>query len=158
MAWLRRTAQILIQVEGSPSRVAAAFGLGVFIAFFPLLGIHTGLALLLAILFRLNRVAILVGAWINNPWTLAPMYSAGTLLGCVLLGVTPVSPTGIDWSLKGRAFYSALVETLQPLVWPFVVGNLVLGVVAGLIAFLLMRSILVRRPQSPEDYKAGASS
>ena len=83
--------------------LAAAFGLGVFIAFFPLLGIHTGMALVIAILLRLNRVAILVGCWINNPWTIAPMYSAGTLLGCALLGVAPGSPVAIDWSLKGRA-------------------------------------------------------
>ena len=147
MRWLRRMGQILLQVEDSPTRVAAAFGLGVFIAFFPLLGIHTGMALVIAILLRLNRVAILVGCWINNPWTIAPMYSAGTLLGCALLGVAPESPVAIDWSLKGRAFYSALVATLRPLVWPFVVGNLVLGVVAGLIAFLLLRSLLARRAQ-----------
>jgi len=158
MNWLRRTAQILFQVEESPSRVAAAFGLGLFIAFFPLLGIHTGLALLLAIVLRLNRVAILVGAWINNPWTIAPMYSAGTILGCVLLGVTPESPIDINWHLKGRAFYSALVATLRPLVWPFVVGNLVLGVVAGLVGFLLMRSLLVRRAASASGYSGGASS
>src|SRR5262252_2951138 len=145
MAFLRRTAQILLQVEGSPARVAAAFGLGVFIAFFPLLGIHTGLALLLAIVLRLNRVAILVGAWINNPWTLAPMYSAGTLLGCVLLGVTPESPIDVNWHLKGKAFYVALAHTLRPLVWPFVVGTL-----CGLVAFLLVRTILARRsPASP---------
>ncbi len=147
MRWLRRMGQILLQVEDSPTRVAAAFGLGVFIAFFPLLGIHTGMALVIAILLRLNRVAILVGCWINNPWTIAPMYSAGTLLGCALLGVAPGSPVAIDWSLKGRAFYSALVATLRPLVWPFVVGNLVLGVVAGLVAFLLLRSLLARRAQ-----------
>ena len=145
MRWLRRMGQILLQVEGSPTRVAAAFGVGVFIAFFPLLGIHTGMALVIAILLRLNRVAILVGCWINNPWTIAPMYSAGTLLGCALLGVAPTSPVAIDWHLKGRAFYSALAATLRPLVWPFVVGNLVLGLVAGLVAFLLLRTLLARR-------------
>ncbi len=42
MRWLRRTGQILLRVEDSPTRVAAAFALGVFIAFSPLLGIHTG--------------------------------------------------------------------------------------------------------------------
>jgi uncharacterized protein (DUF2062 family) len=146
MSWLGRKAEILRHVEGSPSRVAAAFGIGVFIAFFPLLGIHTGLAIGIALLFRLNKVAILAGAWINNPWTIAPMYSAGTLLGCALLGVTPLSSTGIDWGLKGRAFYSALAAQLQPLVWPFVVGNLMLGVVLGLVAFLALRQLLVRRP------------
>ena len=145
MRWIARTAQILRHIDGSPPRVAAAFGIGVFIAFFPILGIHTGLALGIALLFRLNKVAILVGAWTNNPWTIAPMYSAGTLVGCALLGIAPVSPAGVDWSLKGRAFYSALATTLEPLVWPFVVGNLVLGTLAGIVAFLLLRSLLARR-------------
>jgi uncharacterized protein (DUF2062 family) len=150
MRFVARTAQLLRHVEGSPSRVAAAFGIGVFIAFFPILGIHTGLALVVALLFRLNKVAILVGAWINNPWTLAPMYSAGTLLGCVLLGV-PLhkASDAIDWSLRGRAFYEGLASGLAPLVWPFVVGNLVLGAVAGVAAFLLLRSVLARRAPLP---------
>jgi len=145
MRWIARTAQILRHIDGSPSRVAAGFGIGVFIAFFPILGIHTGLALGIALLFRLNKVAILVGAWTNNPWTIAPMYSAGTLVGCALLGIAPVSPAGVDWSLKGRAFYSALATTLEPLVWPFVIGNLVLGAAAGVAAFFLLRSLLSRR-------------
>ena len=143
MRSVARAAQILRHVEGSPERVAAAFGIGVFIAFFPILGIHTGLALVIALALRLNKAAILVGAWTNNPWTIAPMYSAGTLVGCLLLRVPLVNPArSVDWSLKGRAFYSALATTLEPLVWPFVVGNLVLGVVAGAIAFLLLRSLL----------------
>ena len=149
MRWIARTAQILRHIDGSPPRVAAAFGIGVFIAFFPILGIHTGLALGIALLFRLNKVAILIGAWINNPWTIAPMYSAGTLVGCALLGIAPVSPAGVDWSLKGRAFYSALATTLEPLVWPFVIGNLALGAAAGVAAFVLLRSLLSRRRAAP---------
>jgi uncharacterized protein (DUF2062 family) len=150
MRWFSKKAQILRHVDDSPARVAAAFGIGVFLAFFPLLGLHTGLALGIALLFRLNKVAILVGAWLNNPWTIAPMYSAGTLLGCALLRVPLVSPAAsVDWSLKGRAFYEALATTLEPLVWPFVVGNLALGTAAGLAGFLLLRSVLSSRPSLP---------
>ena len=145
MRWIARSKQILQHVDGSPSRVAAAFGIGVFLAFSPLLGLHTALALAIALPFRLNKVAILIGAWINNPWTIAPIYSAGTLVGCALLGVPAVVPGNVDWSLKGRAFYTALATTLQPLVWPFVIGNVVLGVVAGLVAFVLLRAVLSRR-------------
>jgi uncharacterized protein len=130
--------------------VAAAFGIGVFLAFFPLLGLHTLLALGIALLFRFNRAAILLGAWINNPWTIAPIYSAGTLVGSALLGVPLVSPSAsLDWSLKGSAFYSALASTLQPLLWPFVIGNLVLGAAAGLVAFVLLRALLQRRGSRP---------
>ena len=145
MRWLRRTGQILIHVEDSPSRVALAFALGVFIAFFPILGIHTVLALVIALAFRLNKVAILFGAWINNPWTVAPMYAAGTLLGCVILGVSPSRLGGIDWSLSGRAFYGRLVEGFRPLLPPFLVGNLVLGVAAASVSFVALRWVLARR-------------
>jgi len=145
MGWLRRTGQVLLHVEDSPTRVAAAFALGVFIAFFPLLGIHTGLAIAIALAFRLNKVAILAGAWTNNPWTLTPMYTAGTLLGCFVLGVSPASLGGIDWSLHGRAFYASLVEGFRPLLMPFIVGNLVLGAGAAALTFLVLRSILARR-------------
>ena len=153
MRWLRRTGQILIHVEDSPSRVALAFSLGIFIAFSPILGIHTGLAIAIAIGFRLNKAAILVGAWTNNPWTIAPMYSAGTLLGCFVLGVSPASLGEIDWSLSGRAFYASLASGLRPLVLPFVVGNLALGAVAALVSFLGLRFLLTRqkRPAAPSS-------
>ena len=149
MGWLRRTGQILLHVEDSPSRVALAFAVGVFIAFSPLLGIHTGLAIVIAIAFRLSKTAILVGAWTNNPWTIAPMYSAGTLLGCFVLGVSPASLGEIDWSLHGRAFYESLAAGLRPLLMPFIVGNLVLGAAASLVSFLALRFLLARRKRAP---------
>jgi uncharacterized protein (DUF2062 family) len=145
MGWLRRTGQVLLQVEDAPSRVAAAFALGLFIAFFPILGIHTGLALLIALTFRLNKVAILLGAWVNNPWTLTPMYTAGTLLGCALLRRSPASLEAIDWSLTGRAFYASLYAGVRPLLLPFVAGNLVLGAVAAALGFLVLRRVLEGR-------------
>jgi len=144
MRWLRRTTQILLHVEDSSSRVALAFALGVFIAFSPLLGIHTGLAIVIAIAFRLNKTAILVGAWTNNPWTIAPMYTAGTLLGCFLLGVSPTSLGEIDWSLSGREFYASLAAGLRPLLMPFIVGNLALGAAAAALSFVALRWILTR--------------
>lgn len=142
---LGRALRSLLHVDGTPHRTALAFALGVFIAFSPLLGIHTGMALLIAFVFRLSRVAILTGAYLNNPWTLAPMYMAGTLLGCVLLDVPPHGLDAVDWKLHGRAFYTHLLETLRPYLWPYVVGNTVLGAVAALAAYVAMRMILERR-------------
>jgi len=148
MRWLRRTGQILLHVEDSPSRVALAFAVGIFIAFSPLLGIHTALAIVVAIAFRLSKTAILVGAWTNNPWTIAPMYTAGTFLGCFVLGVSPTSLGEIDWSLSGRAFYASLASGLRPLVLPFVVGNLALGAAAAFVSFLALRFLLARQKRT----------
>ncbi len=151
---LRGALQAILHIQDTPHRTALAFGLGVLIAFSPFLGIHTGLALGVAFLFRLSRVAILAGAWTNNPWTLAPMYMAGTALGCGMFGVSPESLEAVDWSLRGRAFYEALWEGLRPLVVPFVVGNTVLGVVAGVVAYGLVRSLLERRQPAAEAPRA----
>jgi uncharacterized protein (DUF2062 family) len=145
MRRLRRLAQLVLQVEDSPTRVALAFGLGMFIAFFPLLGTHTAIALALAVAFRLNRVAILAGAWMSNPWTIGPMLTAGTLVGCVLLGVSPKTLAAVDWGLSGRDVHDALVAGFRPLLWPFVLGNLVLGAVAGAVSFFVVRAVLRAR-------------
>jgi uncharacterized protein len=146
---LRGILRAILHVQDTPHRIALAFGLGVFIAFSPLLGLHTGLALGVAFVFRLSRVAILAGAWTNNPWTLAPMFMAGTALGCGMLGVAPESLEAIDWSLQGRAFYTALWEGVRPLLLPFVIGNTVLGVIAGALSYLVVRSVLERRALTP---------
>ena len=151
MSRLRQAFRLLLYVEDTPHRVALAFAIGVFIAFFPIIGIHTALALAIAFLFRLNRVAILSGSFINNPWTLAPLFMAGTLVGCVLLGVSSSALGGVDWRQHGLAFYEALVETLRPLLLPFLVGNLALGVAGGVVSYFLLRLILEKRRQpAPE--------
>ena len=145
---LRRTLQILLHLEDNPRRVALAFGIGVWIAFFPLLGVHTLMALAIAIYFRLSRAAILLGAYVNNPWTLAPLYLAGTLVGCFMLGVSSEGISHIPWHLHGAEFYRNLARSLRPYVWPFVLGNLVLGTVSGVAAYLILRLVLERRARS----------
>ena len=141
----RRVVQALLHIEDTPHRTALAFGVGVLIAFSPFLGIHMGIALIVAFLFRLNRVAMLVGTYLNNPWTLAPMYLAGTSLGCLLLGVSNDGLEAIDWELTGAAFRQTLWLTLRRYMWPFLVGNMVLGIACGLVGYFLLRRFLERR-------------
>lgn len=145
MSRLRAHFRALLQLEDTPNRVALAFGIGIFIAFFPILGIHTALALLVAVVFRLSKVAILTGAWTNNPWTIGPMFITGTLVGCELLGVSADGLHGMDWSLRGQAFYEAFFESLRPLVLPFLLGNLLVGLVVGAAAYLVLRVVLEKR-------------
>ena len=142
---LGRAARLLLHVDDTPHRIALAFGLGVWIAFFPILGIHTGMALLIAFGFRLSRAAILLGAYINNPWTIAPLFTAGTLVGCAVLGVPPKGLTAIEWNLTGWAFYESLLQTLRPFLWPFVLGNTLLGVAVGAVCYGLLRRYLEHR-------------
>jgi uncharacterized protein (DUF2062 family) len=136
----RRFVQLLFHVNDSPRRTALAFGIGVFIAFFPVIGLHTALALAIAFLFRLNRVALLLGAYINNPWTLGPLFSLGTLIGCTLTGVSPQEIWRIDWSCAERSIY---IDLLRQFIWPFIVGNLILGILASILSYGFVHRLLV---------------
>ncbi len=146
---LRRLMKLLLHVEGTPHTTALAFGIGVWIAWSPLLGIHTVLALGIAFLFRLNRVAILVGTYVNNPWTIAPLYMAGTTLGCALLGVSPRDLVSPDWSSMGHGFSGAALEGVRVYLWPFVVGNTVLGAAGGFVGYAILKRVLEVRSYQP---------
>lgn len=137
---MRAALERLLQLQETPHRTALAFGAGVFIAFSPLFGLHTVLAIVLAFALRLNRVAVIAGAWINV-WALAPCYAFGTFLGAWLLRVDAGDLKAIDWS-QGMG---ALGTTLSTLFWPIIVGNTLLGFVAAAPAYLLCRKFLEAR-------------
>jgi uncharacterized protein len=144
-ARLRRHLDAFLHLDDTPRRIAAAFGVGVYLAFHPLFGLHTLMALGIAFAFRLSRAAVLIGIYVNNPWTIAPMYAAGTTLGCWILGVPLDGLAGIEWDLDNLAFYRLLLVSLRPYLWPYVIGNTILGIVCGGVAYVCMRSILERR-------------
>ena len=133
MSRLAHAAKALLHVEDTPHRIALSFGIGVWIAFFPIWGIHTAMALGLAFLLRLSRAAMVAGAWVNNPWTAVPFYAAGTMLGCWMLGVPVERSFELNW------------DALRPYLLPFVVGNTVVGVFGGGVGYAALRLILERR-------------
>jgi uncharacterized protein (DUF2062 family) len=135
----------LLLLDDTPHRIAAAFSIGVWIAFFPIWGIHTLMALGLAFALRMSRAAMVVGAWVNNPWTAPPLYAFGTAFGCWLLGVPLESFDGFDWTLHGREFIEDAVTSLRPFLMPFLLGNVLLGVVAGVVSYPVVRFLVERR-------------
>jgi uncharacterized protein (DUF2062 family) len=154
MSRIRQRLQVLLRVEEPPHRTALAFAVGVWVAFFPILGIHTGLALAIAFLFKLNRVAVLLGTWVNNPWTIAPMLTAGTLIGCALTGVSPGGLSDIDWHAIHQGSWiqtiERFIEAVRPFFWPYCLGNMLLGTATAVAAYFLLRSFLERRRSRTE--------
>src|SRR2546425_176238 len=71
----------VLPVVVSRRPTAVAFPVGVFFGFSPLLGLHTLLAILVAFLFNLSRVAALLGVYSNLPWIIGPYYAIVTMVG-----------------------------------------------------------------------------
>lgn len=125
-ALLRR----MLHLKESPEQTALAFAIGVFIAFCPLYGLHMVLAVLCAWWFGLNFIAILAGAFVNNPWTVVPILGATYWTGALLLGRRDVP--AFNWH---DLSLSTLYQQILPYAIPFALGGLVLSVVGGLLSY-----------------------
>jgi uncharacterized protein (DUF2062 family) len=150
-AAVRKWLDGLLHIHDSPRRTAAAFALGVFLGFSPFLGLHTILALAIAFLFNLNRVAVLLGVYSNLPWIMAPYYALTTAFGAELLGTR--LPPGFreqiyslfELSLLQSDFWRKLFEMLQPLLWAYAAGSIIGAVVLSTMAYRLALAFVVAR-------------
>lgn len=133
----------VLHLQESPQRTAVAFALGVFIAFSPAYGLHTAMVALCTWLFGLNFLALLAGAFINNPWTIIPILGATYWTGAVLLGRTD-APT-FDWH---DVSFSGIYHQVLPYAGPFVLGGLVLSVIGALLSYPLAYFFFVKYRQT----------
>src|SRR3954452_10476427 len=119
----------MLHTHDTPQRTAAAYALGVFLGFSPLLGLHTLLGVLLAFALNLNRVAVLLGIYSNLPWILPAYYTLATMGGAAILRV-PINPKLLH-DLTGAfadaswANFSRLGHLLTPLFWAYAPGSLI---------------------------------
>jgi uncharacterized protein (DUF2062 family) len=138
---VRRWLDALLHIEDTPERTAAAFALGVFFGFSPFLGLHTLLAVVLAFLLNLNRVAVLLGVYSNLPWIIAPYYFIVTRMGAAITGHH--LPRGFrrqigelfDMSFLHAEFWHGVWALLRPLLWPYTVGSLIGAIILSAAAY-----------------------
>lgn len=148
-ALLRKWVEALLHIHDAPRRTAAAFAVGVFWGFSPFFGVHTVLGLLCAFVFRLNRVAVVVGVYVNLPWIIAPYYTLATLGGAALLGshLPPDFASRLEHLVEGpivsQTFWSGLLELMRPLFWPYHVGSLLGAALLAVLAYLLALPAIV---------------
>ncbi len=145
---IRERLRSVFRVDDSPHRVALAFAIGVFLAFFPVMGLHTILALTIAWVGRFSAPVLIAGTYVNNPSTIAPIYGGSFWFGVLLTGSSPPS-LRIDWK---EMKFIAIWDALKPVLWPFCVGMIVSGVLAGFVAYFIARPMIhayqTRRAQS----------
>jgi hypothetical protein len=135
---LRKALRNLLNLDDPPERTALAFAIGAFIAFSPLLGLHTIIATIIAVVWRLNKVAIYTGSYLNNPWTLAPIIAASWAIGRLLIGAPAIELPGVSLSAVMTAEFWALMAAQWRQLLPFAVGASILSVVSAAVSYPLM--------------------
>jgi uncharacterized protein (DUF2062 family) len=149
MASFRSLLKQVLHLQESPQRTALAFAIGAGIAFCPLYGFHMVLVGLCTWAFKLNFLALLAGALINNPWTLVPILGTTYWTGAALLGRSD-SPT-FNWDQLG---FRAIYEQVMPYAVPFALGGLVLSLVAAILSYPLALYLITRHRQQSATRRA----
>jgi len=144
---VRRWLDQLLHTHDTPQRTAAAYALGVFFGFSPVLGFHTLLGLLLAFALNLNRVAVLLGIYSNLPWVLPAYYTLATMLGAAILRVKVRPRLLHDVSDAVAAFSWAdtksLLHALTPLFWSYVLGSTIGAAILAAIAYRIALGVII---------------
>ena len=130
----------IFQLNDTPNKLALAFAVGVFIAFSPTVGLHTISCFVFAWMFRLSKIVVFTAAFVNNPWTMVPLYGFCLWFGIKITGMTIATPD-IAWQ---SLTFSSTYDILRPYLWPFVAGTLVAGAAASIISYFFIYWAVVR--------------
>ncbi len=141
----------VLHLDDEPRKIALGLAVGVFIGCTPFYGLHTVLALAVAFVVRVNKVATVTGAWINLPWFAPFVYAFSLKVGEFILS----GGRGLE-SLHGQRLRD-LVALIRPYLSlehfregflasfqllfvaskPLLVGTTVVGVVAAVITYFV---------------------
>ncbi len=133
----------LFKINDSAGKVALGVGLGVFAGLLP--GTGPAAALLLALVFRANRAAALLGSLLTNTWLSVVTFILAIKAGSVILKM--------DWHLVqqqaqgllknfgwAKFFRLSFFEVLLPVMVGYLVIGLVLGALSYFLTLLIIRS------------------
>ena len=137
-AKIRERIHEAISAETDERSLAAGFAVGVFFSFTPLVSLHMVLALIVAFVFRLNKVATIAGAWVNNPYTMPFVFYGCFRFGEWILGMRIPSPSFESYTLK------SLLKAAVPYAAPLFLGTTVVGLAAAAVAYVVVYRIAVR--------------
>ncbi|WP_232830797.1 DUF2062 domain-containing protein [Tropicimonas sp. IMCC34011] len=143
------------RIPDRPERIARGIFAGVFVCFTPLFGLHFVLALLIGRILRANIFAALIATFFGNPITFPVIAWVSLTLGHFILGTQfkdEVRNSLFEkfawamsdlWANLGALFtpdkanWLGLHRFYSEVFLPYLVGGLLPGLIAGIIAFYL---------------------
>jgi len=145
-----------------PHRIARGIFSGVFVTFSPFFGLHFFLAAGLAWIMRGNIVAALLATFVGNPLTFLAIGASSLQTGYFLLGIrnvpefeehgtlgTKFVDAGRDlkdniWAIftDARADWTRLEIFYDEVFFPYMVGGILPGLIAGIVAYYLSLPVI----------------
>lgn len=133
----RRNLLTYLRQGVTPQKLSLAVALGIVIAFIPMVGVHSGLAFLMAWLLRVNPLIVFIGTQISNPLTFPFQLLLSIQTGHLIMHGSLLPLTR-----------SARIDWLDTLLWPTLVGSLVLALAGSITIYLITYLFLRRREKT----------
>ncbi len=140
----RQLLRDLVSLEDSPKKIAISFSVGAFISLSPFFGAHTVLALFLSLIFRLNKVAAVIGSWINTPWSAPFVYYAEYKIGAFLFNERA------NFSIKPFTFEHYFHDGSGAFLSIFL-GSVIIGILFSFIFYFLIKYFIEKRRKGRID-------
>jgi len=133
----------IFKINDSPQKIALGVGLGIFSGILP--GTGPAVALFLAFIFRVNRASALIGCLFTNTWLSFVIFFLAIKAGSVMLGIK-WQQVYQNWNnfLKEFHWASLFKLSILKIIFPIVLGYLVIAFCLGLIAYLITLLIILR--------------
>ncbi|HJO94325.1 MAG TPA: DUF2062 domain-containing protein [Victivallales bacterium] len=136
----------LLRSDGSPHSIALAIALGFFIGCLIPIGGQTVIIIILAIIFRTDKVLAFAATWISNPYTVVVMYPIFCYVGA------KVARTGLTFAYINERIagiihnfsWHGLFSLGSDLALSFLVGGFIFGVIIGGIGYLFTYILVVK--------------
>lgn len=133
----------LLSKDRAPEAIARGAGLGACIAFWPLIGMQFIAAIVLAPLFRANRIAAVLATLLSNPVTAVPQAALAIWMGSHFSVQGPLEFSELS-EKDARDLFHLSGELLQN----YLIGTFLLSIIGGLTAYLIVRLFLHFMPAS----------
>jgi len=138
----------LVLKEKSPKMLALSFCVGVFISFSPFVFFHTIMIIVSAWLFSLNFAVVMSASlFVNNPWTMVPVYSADYVFGewflRKIIGLNPLS-LNPSWMSPLNSFICKYTGISGISFWSFMIGGNLLGLIISVMLYPVVKRIFKR--------------
>lgn len=149
------------RLPDSPEKIARGIFAGIITIFTPFYGLHFLTAAIIAFLVRGNILAAILATFVGNPLTFVPIAIISVQTGLFLLGRHPHSAGDEDsfaqkfiyaaddlkdniWALftEKDADWTALQVFYHDIFYPYMIGGIVPGVIAGLATYYLSVPII----------------
>lgn len=140
----------LLRLNDTPQRISLGLALGVFLGFIP--GSGPIAAITLAVIFRLNRFAALMGSLVTNTWISIVMLIPAIKVGAIILNLRWVDVYN-NWVIFLQHFqWSTLFKlSIYKIILPVFVGYVTIGLILAILVYVVSISVLINKKYGIKD-------